>query len=91
MLFLRVFAHKRYVEKGRQQDEDRNGRFVAALQSKSGDRAFYRMVLALVLPVIVQNSVTNFVNLLDNRHGGPSRYGHLSELPSLTNCSSCLT
>ncbi len=31
-----------------------------------GDRAFYRQVTAIVIPVIIQNSVTNFVNLLDN-------------------------
>jgi len=31
-----------------------------------GDRAFYRQVIAIVIPVIIQNSVTNFVNLLDN-------------------------
>ena len=31
-----------------------------------GDRAFYRQVMAIVVPVIIQNSVTNFVNLLDN-------------------------
>ncbi len=31
-----------------------------------GDRAFYRQVTAIVVPVIIQNSVTNFVNLLDN-------------------------
>lgn len=31
-----------------------------------GDRAFYRMVLAIVIPIIVQNAITNFVNLLDN-------------------------
>lgn len=31
-----------------------------------GDRAFYQMALSLVIPVIVQNTVTNFVNLLDN-------------------------
>ncbi len=31
-----------------------------------GDRAFYRTVVAIVLPIIVQMSVTNFVNLLDN-------------------------
>lgn len=31
-----------------------------------GDRAFYRSVLAIAVPVIIQNSVTNFVNLLDN-------------------------
>ena len=31
-----------------------------------GDRAFYRTVLAIAIPVVIQNSVTNMVNLLDN-------------------------
>ena len=31
-----------------------------------GDRAFYRMVLAILIPIIIQNAITNFVNLLDN-------------------------
>jgi len=31
-----------------------------------GDRAFYRQVIAIVLPIIVQNTVTNVVSLLDN-------------------------
>lgn len=31
-----------------------------------GDRAFYKAVIALILPVIVQNTISNFVNLLDN-------------------------
>ncbi len=31
-----------------------------------GNRAFYGMVLGIVVPVIIQNSVTNIVNLLDN-------------------------
>lgn len=31
-----------------------------------GSRAFYAMVLAIVLPMIIQNAITNFVNLLDN-------------------------
>lgn len=31
-----------------------------------GDRAFYRAVFTIVVPIIVQNSVSNFVNLLDN-------------------------
>ncbi|HOM03605.1 MAG TPA: MATE family efflux transporter [Acetivibrio sp.] len=31
-----------------------------------GDRKFYKTVLVLVLPIIIQNSITNFVNLLDN-------------------------
>jgi len=31
-----------------------------------GDKAFYKMVFVIVLPIIIQNTVANFVNLLDN-------------------------
>lgn len=31
-----------------------------------GDRAFYKRVLAISTPIIIQNGITNFVNLLDN-------------------------
>ena len=31
-----------------------------------GDRVFYGAVLAIVVPVIIQNGISNFVNLLDN-------------------------
>lgn len=31
-----------------------------------GDRAFYKTVAAIVVPVIIQNAITNFVSLLDN-------------------------
>lgn len=31
-----------------------------------GDRAFYRRMLAVVLPIIIQNFITNFVSMLDN-------------------------
>lgn len=31
-----------------------------------GDKAFYRMVLAVAVPIMVQNGITNFVGLLDN-------------------------
>lgn len=31
-----------------------------------GDRAFYQKVLLIVVPIIVQNAITNFVGLLDN-------------------------
>ena len=31
-----------------------------------GDRAFYRMVLGVSVPIMIQQGVTNFVNLLDN-------------------------
>lgn len=31
-----------------------------------GDRAFYRMVLTVTVPIMIQNGITNFVGLLDN-------------------------
>lgn len=31
-----------------------------------GDKAFYKMVFAVAVPILIQNVVTNFVNLLDN-------------------------
>ena len=36
------------------------------LKKYIGDRAFYKMVLAIAIPMIIQNTVTNLVNLLDN-------------------------
>ena len=31
-----------------------------------GDKAFYKMVLAIAVPIIIQNGITNFVGMLDN-------------------------
>lgn len=31
-----------------------------------GDKAFYKMVLAVAVPILVQNGISQFVNLLDN-------------------------
>lgn len=31
-----------------------------------GDRAFYQRVAVIVIPIIIQNAITNFVSLLDN-------------------------
>lgn len=31
-----------------------------------GNKAFYAMVFAVLIPIIIQNSISNFVNLLDN-------------------------
>ena len=36
------------------------------LKKYFGDRAFYRYFLALAIPMIIQNGITNFVSLLDN-------------------------
>jgi len=31
-----------------------------------GDKAFYKTVLSLAIPIMIQNGITNFVNMLDN-------------------------
>jgi len=31
-----------------------------------GDKAFYKMVLAVAMPIMIQNAITNFVGMLDN-------------------------
>jgi len=31
-----------------------------------GDRTFYRHTMAVAVPIIIQNAITNFVSLLDN-------------------------
>lgn len=34
-----------------------------------GDKGFYMAVIALIIPMIVQQGITQFVNLLDNVMG----------------------
>ena len=46
-----------------QSDFSKRGSLRSAL---IGNRAFYAMVLGIVIPIMVQNAITNFVNLLDN-------------------------
>lgn len=36
------------------------------LKKYFGDRAFYKMVLAISVPIMVQNGISNFVSMLDN-------------------------
>ena len=31
-----------------------------------GDKAFYKMIMAIALPIVIQNLLTNFVAMLDN-------------------------
>lgn len=38
----------------------------ATLKRYLGDRTFYKMVIALVIPLIIQQGITSFVSLLDN-------------------------
>ena len=37
-----------------------------SLRKFIGDRSFYKRVFAVMLPILVQNVITNFVGLLDN-------------------------
>lgn len=42
---------------------------MSAISIKSkifGDKAFYKMVLGVAVPIMIQNGITNFVSLLDN-------------------------
>lgn len=36
------------------------------LKKYVGDKSFYRYVLAIAVPIMLQNGITNFVNMLDN-------------------------
>ena len=36
------------------------------LRSYIGDRAFYRKLFSVLIPILIQNLITNFVSLLDN-------------------------
>ena len=42
------------------------GRTLRAMHRYIGDRAFYRRVFAILVPILIQNVITNFVSLLDN-------------------------
>ena len=49
-----------------------------------GNKAFYMMVMAIAVPIMIQNGLTNFVNLLDNimvgRLGTEERAGRSGNL-----------
>lgn len=42
------------------------GKIQSLRKALIGDRAFYRRVLVVTVPMIIQNAITNFVSLLDN-------------------------
>ncbi len=47
--------------------EERDRLMLKAIKSKYiGSREFYKMVVAIALPIMIQNAITNFVSLLDN-------------------------
>ena len=39
---------------------------IMVLKKYFGDKAFYRMILTIAVPIMIQNGITNFVSLLDN-------------------------
>lgn len=41
-------------------------KFMKILKKYIGDKRFYRMLLMVALPIIIQNGITNFVSLIDN-------------------------
>ncbi len=47
-------------------DIPKQRRALSLLKPYLGDRAFYKRVLAVSVPIIIQNGITNFVSLLDN-------------------------
>ena len=51
------------------------------IRSLVGDRAFYRRLFTVMLPILVQNIITNFVNLLDNRSQPHGHRPHIPEHP----------
>ncbi len=50
-----------------------------------GDKAFYRQVLAIAIPIILQNAITNFVALLDNVMVGQLSTAEISGVTIINN------
>lgn len=50
-----------------------------------GDKAFYRRVLVIALPIILQNLITNFVSLLDNVMIGQLSTAQISAVTIINN------
>ena len=42
------------------------GEFMKKLSKFIGNKDFYKMVLLIAVPIMIQNGITNFVSLLDN-------------------------
>lgn len=60
MVFRRGAGLKKFM------NEHTDGYRMHILKKYIGDRAFYKMLFLLVLPLVVQQGVTNFVSLVDN-------------------------
>ena len=51
---------------------------VIGMKKFIGNKAFYKMVLAIAIPIMIQNGITNFVSLLDNIMVGMVGTGQMS-------------
>lgn len=51
---------------------------VISMKKFIGNKAFYKMVLAIAIPIMIQNGITNFVSLLDNIMVGMVGTGEMS-------------
>lgn len=72
-LLYRAFLHREYGIARKNAGEgihiDNKKHFFGGglvIKKLIGDRAFYKRLIALMLPIMVQNGITNFVNMLDN-------------------------
>ena len=50
-----------------------------SLRRYIGDRAFYRRLSSIMIPMLVQNLITNFVSLLDNTQDAKAAIDQLHE------------
>ncbi|MCW3745210.1 hypothetical protein OM428_10860 [Enterococcus gallinarum] len=55
------------------------------MQKFIGNKAFYRTVLTIAIPIMIQNAITNFVGLLDNLMVGQIERPKCLAWRSLTN------
>jgi len=60
------FYHIRPWDMAKTNDGRRGNMWTKFRNTFIGDRAFYRRVIYIVIPMIVQNAITSFVNFLDN-------------------------
>lgn len=58
--------YKGITEKEKEMQRSQKEQFQKKQYRFIGDRAFYKMVLLIAVPIMIQNGITNFVGLLDN-------------------------
>ena len=52
-----------------------------------GNRDFYKMVLTIAIPIMIQNGITNFVSMLDNIMVGQIGTDAMSGVAIANQCS----